>query len=569
MEVQQTKSLKRKIFNATIQISVIIMLIVGTLNLFQITSSIRQIYYDTVDRNAATMAGILDISDVYFLKENVLKTMAETGPRTEENHAYDYITETEQYRRVVEKLKAVCVGENSSFMTLVLPDPENMRFIYLADGDAFGYTTNHVSYPGDVYSMNEEEKASLLEHKNYIPAYNYDYDEHGTKTVLYSAGRAVIDHADLSIVAFAISDLRAEKMFMRIFPVVMGNLAILAAAIIVLAILVMIMGNAYIVWPLNKLSTAARTFINNRKNQKQNDVAYFKALGIRSQDEIEQLARSMSAMEKDLISYENEIVTLTKDKERIRTELSLARNIQHDTLPTTFPPFPEREDIDIYAVIDPAREVGGDFYDLFLVDDDHLALVVADVSGKGIPAALFMMVSKILINTTSQSELSPARVLAKVNELLCSNNKEEMFVTVWLAIVDLKTGIVTHANAGHENPLVCHNGEWSYIMDKHGLVLSALDGIQYTDYTLQLQDGDWLFQYSDGVPEAANTANELFGDERLLESCRKASLNSTAGFLKSIQIDIDEFVGEAEQFDDITMLAYRFHKKEGSDNGNN
>jgi sigma-B regulation protein RsbU (phosphoserine phosphatase) len=138
-----------------------------------------------------------------------------------------------------------------------------------------------------------------------------------------------------------------------------------------------------------------------------------------------------------------------------------------------------------------------------------------------------------------------------------------MFVTVWLAIVDLNTGLVTYANAGHENPLLYQNGKWSYILTKHGLVLSALEDVNYSEHTLQLQEGDWLFQYSDGIPEAANKDNELFGDERLLESCRQADMSSTESLLKGIQNDIDEFVGEAEQFDDITMLAYRYHKKEG------
>ncbi|MBQ6653939.1 MAG: SpoIIE family protein phosphatase [Erysipelotrichaceae bacterium] len=569
MEIQQSKSLKRKIFNGTVQISIIVMLIVGLLNYMQISSSIRTLYFDTVERNAATMAILMDSEDVVFLRENVLKTMAESGPRDPENDAYAYIQETEQYKRVVELLNRVCAEERSSFMTLVIADNENMRFIYLADADAFGLSSNHVSFPGDVYAMSEAEKASLEENETFLPAYFYEYEERGHTVILYSAGRAVLAFDGFSVLAYAIADLRAENIAKRIWPVILGNLAIMAGTILFLAIAVVIMGNLHVIEPLNKLSKAARQFITDRKNSKHNEVAYFKALGIKTQDELEQLARSMSTMEKDLNNYETEIVALTKDKERIRTELSLARNIQHDTLPTTFPPFPERKDIDIYAIIDPAREVGGDFYDLFLIDENHLALVVADVSGKGIPAALFMMVSKILINTTCRASLSPAEVLSRVNQLLCENNKEEMFVTVWLAIVDLSSGEVRYANAGHENPLICRNGEWSYITTRHGLVLSALEGMQYTDYTLQLNDGDWLFQYSDGIPEAANVNNELFGDERLLESCRKAAMDSTAGFLRSIQNDIDEFVGEAEQFDDITMLAYRFRKKEGSDNGNN
>ncbi len=562
MEVQQSKSLKRKIFIGTIDVAVILLLIVGGLNYILFSSGISSFYRQTVEIGAVTASSVMDADDVQFLADEVWKTIEQTGERSDENHAFDYLRETEQYIETINLLNRIRGAQNSAFTTLVLADTANMRFIYLADADAAGFTSNHVSFPGDCYKMSESEKNYILDNEYSIPTYTYNYQERDKTVLLYSAGNAVLDTHG-KVIAFVITDIRMEDITHEIWPRLLQNLIIMAGVVFLLAFIVTVLGNTYLIDPLNKLSTAARAFINNRKNQKHNDVSYFKALGIRTQDEIEQLARSMSAMEKDLYAYENEIVSLTKDKERIRTELSLARNIQHDTLPTSFPPFPEREEIDIHAFIRPAREVGGDFYDFFMIDEDHLGLVVADVSGKGIPAALFMMIAKILISISLKSTLSPAKALDIVNKLLCENNKEQMFVTVWLAIVDLNTGLVTYANAGHENPLLYQNGKWSYILTKHGLVLSALEDVNYSEHTLQLQEGDWLFQYSDGIPEAANKDNELFGDERLLESCRQADMSSTESLLKGIQNDIDEFVGEAEQFDDITMLAYRYHKKEG------
>ncbi|MBO4219183.1 MAG: SpoIIE family protein phosphatase [Erysipelotrichaceae bacterium] len=569
MEIQKSKSLRRKIFNGTIQVSLVILLLVGAMNYLLFSNGVSSYYRTSVERNASTAAAVINVEDVIFLADSVWEILNETGPRSEDNPAFNGILDTEQYQRTVRMLNTIRSEQNDAFLTLVLADTENMRFVYLADADASALSSNHVSFPGDCYEMSESEKAAVLEYRFYIPTYTYHYDERGKDVLLYSAGSAVQNKTDLSgVIAYIIADVRQESISRDILPTIYQNLFILAGVVLFLAIVVVILGNIHIIDPLNKLSSAARQFIADRKNNRHNEVRYFKALGIKTQDEIEQLARSMSTMEKDLNNYEEEVISLTKDKERIRTELTLARNLQHDTLPTSFPPFPERPEIDVYAVIDPAREVGGDFYDIFLIDDDHLALVVADVSGKGIPAALFMMISKILISTTLKSCLSPARALEKVNALLCENNREQMFVTVWLAVVDLNTGTVTCANAGHENPLICQNGVWSYITDRHGLVLSAMEDMKYSEHTMQLQDGDWLFQYSDGIPEATNINSELFGEQRLLDSCQKASLVSPAGFLKSIQIDIDEFVGEAEQFDDITMLAYRFHQKGGNDNGN-
>ena len=244
-----------------------------------------------------------------------------------------------------------------------------------------------------------------------------------------------------------------------------------------------------------------------------------------------------------------------------RTELHTATRIQEAMLPNIFPPFPDRSEFDLYASMDPAKEVGGDFYDFFLIDDDHLCLVMADVSGKGVPGALFMMVSKIILQSVAMLGKSPAEILSKTNEAICSNNEAQMFVTVWLGILELSTGKLTAANAGHEYPVLKKpDGQFELFKDKHGLVIGAMEGVRYRQYELQLEPGSKLFLYTDGVPEATDADNALFGTDRMLEALNADPDAEPAQLLKNVRSAVDGFVKDAEQFDDLTMLCVELKK---------
>jgi serine phosphatase RsbU (regulator of sigma subunit) len=252
------------------------------------------------------------------------------------------------------------------------------------------------------------------------------------------------------------------------------------------------------------------------------------------------------------------------ESSRIETELTMASSIQADMLPSIYPAFPERPEFDIFASMDPAKEVGGDFYDFFLVDEDHLALVMADVSGKGVPAALFMMASKIIIANNTLLGKSPAKVLTDANNAICANNREGLFVTVWLGILDMITGKVVAANAGHERPAVMHaGGDFELIDDPHGLAIGGIEGMKYKEHEFTLNAGDKLFLYTDGVPEATNAEEKLFGKERMLEALNAVKDETPQGVLKGVRRSVDGFVQQAEQFDDLTMLCvvYRGHEE--------
>jgi sigma-B regulation protein RsbU (phosphoserine phosphatase) len=277
---------------------------------------------------------------------------------------------------------------------------------------------------------------------------------------------------------------------------------------------------------------------------------------IMDNDEIGDLAEAFNNMTISLEEYIKNLTAVTAEKERIGAELNVATQIQADMLPSIFPAFPGRKEFDIYASMTPAKEVGGDFYDFFLTDENHLAMVIADVSGKGVPAALFMVIAKTLLKNRAQMGDSPKKILEVVNQQLCENNKAEMFVTVWLGIMEISTGHVVAANAGHEYPILRKaDGQFEVFKDKHGFVLAGMEGIKYKEYEFEMDEGDCLFVYTDGVPEATNSQNELFGMDRLLDALNKNAETQLEALLNGVKQGIDTFVCDAAQFDDITMLA--------------
>lgn len=276
-----------------------------------------------------------------------------------------------------------------------------------------------------------------------------------------------------------------------------------------------------------------------------------------SQDstEVGNLARSYISMAEDLGSYVDNLKKVTAEKERINAELSLAASIQAHMLPCIFPAFPEQNEFDIYATMTPAKEVGGDFYDFFMVDDTHVAAVMADVSGKGVPAALFMVIAKTLIKNHAQNGLQPCDTFTAVNRLLCEGNDAGLFVTAWMGVLDIESGKLTYVNAGHNPPLIRQNkGSFEYLRSRPGFVLAGIETVKYRQNELMLQPGDRLFLYTDGITEATSADMELYGEDRLSEYLNNHAGNSAEDILHGLKSDVDSFVGEAPQFDDMTML---------------
>ncbi len=274
-----------------------------------------------------------------------------------------------------------------------------------------------------------------------------------------------------------------------------------------------------------------------------------------------QQMETIRRMEREQMELENQ----KKEQERIAEELRTAKEVQENTLPSVFPPFPDRTEFSLYATMTPAKEVGGDFYDFFLIDSDHLALVIADVSGKGIPAALFMMVSKSLIKNELLSGCDPAAALERVNQQLCERNSSQMFVTVWLAVLNLSTGKALVCNAGHEHPAFRRaGGNFELLKYKHGVFIGISDMARYRNREVELHPGDSIFVYTDGVPEATAASMEMFGEDRLVTALNSCPDSSPEVILQRVKSAVDSFVGDAEQFDDLTMMCLEYKGPEPS-----
>lgn len=324
----------------------------------------------------------------------------------------------------------------------------------------------------------------------------------------------------------------------------------------------------YLTKPIRQLSKGVQQIAMGNFNGK---------LNIHTGDEIESLAISFNAMTTELQTYIKNLEQITAEKERIATELNVATNIQKNMLPCIFPPYPDRKDFDIYAVMYPAKEVGGDFYDFYLLDENHLVITIADVSDKGIPAAMFMVITKTILKNFAMSMTSPddfSAVVQCANRQLCENNEEMMFVTVFMGMLDLKTGKFVYVNAGHTPPMIRHkhkgDSTFEYLSVEKNCVLGINEEAQFKQQEVYLKQGDELFLYTDGVTEAINKEKKLYSIERLYSNLNKINQKSSCqDILRDIKISIDEFAQGMYQSDDITMLAIKLNYLDlgGRDNG--
>lgn len=318
----------------------------------------------------------------------------------------------------------------------------------------------------------------------------------------------------------------------------------------VAALLVGLLYSNKLASPIRKLEAGVREIAKGKLEGR---------LEIKTGDEIENLAEAFNIMTTDLKNHILELTNITAEKEKIGAELNVATQIQSSMLPSDFDTFKEYSEFDIHASMIPAKEVGGDFYDFFLVDDRHLGVVIADVSGKGVPAALFMVIAKTLIKNHAQKGESPSDILAHTNNQLNQNNDALMFVTAWIGILNIDTGEMIYSNAGHNPPLIKHNnGDFEYLQCDTNFIIAGLEDIEYTQSSINLKQGDILYLYTDGVTEATNSNKELYSEERLLEKMNNLDTYSLKTMIENIKNDIDVFVGDAPQHDDITMLILRF-----------
>ena len=369
-------------------------------------------------------------------------------------------------------------------------------------------------------------------------------------------------HEDGTMAGYVMADISMNDVMNTRQTFLITLVGLLAAVAAVFLVTFLFILRRMVLHPIDLLTQATGDFIQSNEEELAAGTATVNVPPIRTGDEVELLADSFRKMEEDMISYIREFMKATAEKERIGAELNVATQIQADMLPRIFPAFPERQEFEVYATMNPAKEVGGDFYDFFLVDDDHLAVVIADVSGKGVPAALFMVIAKTLIKNHAQNRETPGEVFTQTNAQLCEGNDAGLFVTAWMGVLEISTGKFVYVNAGHNPPLLKRaDGQYEWLKSRPGFVLAGMEGIRYRENTLELMPGDTLYLYTDGVTEATSSAQELYGEERLQAALNEASELPVSQLLPRIKNCIDTFVGDAEQFDDITMLGLQYHTR--------
>ena len=523
-----TKSLIRPIFNAVIGLIMLLSAAIGTVGYFEFAGALKQQYMEIANGIAEYAALIMDPETL----EQYLETK----------------TADEAYNSTREQLQHTADAEDCSviYVAKVHTDTKEREYIYNVVSKASGFSPYEIGFRDTVNDEFLKVYDSIL--KGETQLHNFMYSRKGYTTSVYP-----VEDADSGVVAIVgvvkNMDLltSAKNSYICQIILIEALIAILSGVVWVVYM------RRRIVVPVQQLSEAALNMVEHLEDGNSPELV------VKHDDELRELADSFATMYREVGAYIAKLETVTAEKERIGAELDVAAKIQSSMLPCIFPAFPDRNEFDIYATMDPAKEVGGDFYDFFMVDADHLAFVVADVSGKGVPAALFMVIGKTLIKDHTGLHDDLGEVFTEVNNILCASNSEEMFITAFEGVLNLKTGELRYVNAGHEIPFLCRKGGvFEPFKVRAGFVLAGMQGIRYRAGSIQLEPGDKVFQYSDGIPEAINSEKAPYGMKRLESVLAKNSEKAPSELLPLVKADVDAFVGDADQFDDITMLCIEF-----------
>lgn len=460
----------------------------------------------------------------------------------------------EYYNKTLEMLNDMKYEQD--LMYLYIFEPGESKMTYIMEAKIEGDEDDKIANLGDTYEYTE------IEYKYLVP--DVLAKKPSAETILggdsffgksVSAWAPVLDSQG-NLVAMVEADASLEKV-----TILLNNYILVIVMLIILIIFVMgtslfFITKKIIINPINSLSQKMNQFVSG------DELAIIEN-DLKTGDELQTLSETFCNMAKDIKTYMANLAQVTAERERVATELNVAKQIQASMLPCIFPAFPNRTEFDIYATMNPAKEVGGDFYDFFLIGEDKIALVMADVSGKGVPAALFMMISKALIKNLALTNLQVDEIFEQANNQLNENNDTFMFVTAFLGIVDLKTGNMSYVNAGHNPPLLRKsNGKFEWLEVKKNCILAVLPDAKFAKQTIQMNKGDMLFAYTDGVTEAIDLDLGFYTETRLEQSLNNIQAcddKNISEIVTIIRDSIDDFAQGAEQADDITILLFKYY----------
>ena len=460
---------------------------------------------------------------------------------------------SEEYELTYDALFNLCNKVNARFIYVIIPDEtyDHITFVFNTVNVSSGFEPYEIGYVRETTNDDYRAKYKLLweglSEKEYVVRDKgfIESDSHITAMVPLKGSDGMVK--GILCVQRQMEALSSARLsYLTKMIIVQISLIIMAVFLYDLFL------NRYMIKPLRKITRETKRFSSSQSKPEE---ALTERITLTN--EIGQLAGSVDKMESETLSYIDNLTRVTAESQRIGTELAVAAAIQRSMLNAVSP---DRSEISVAASMTPAKEVGGDFYDYFMIDEDHLCMVIADVSGKGVPAAMFMAITKLMINDFTMVYKSPGKILEATNERICKNNKLDMFITVWLGILEISTGKVTACNAGHEYPAIYRSGSgFELFKDKHGFVVGGMSGVRYRDYEFIMQPSDALFLYTDGVAESTNSAEELYGVERMLSALNKVPDGSPEVILEKVRESVDEFVDQAPQFDDLTMMCVKYH----------
>ena len=551
-------SLRVKAFRVILTGALLLILMISVIGLGGFSYAALKDYNEEAEHLMGYVKSMLDmeyVEKIYTVTREIYESLPEEirqDPYSDEfKLRFQDLMDEEYYaaRKVLENCRVESENRN---VALIMTDPARSAYIFVIDGDVEEW----IYMPGQWIEtdLSKIDKAMQSTWKLMMTR-EKEYGWIGTDY-------APVTGADGSFLGYISIDLDLNDFFRRIFR----TLAVLIPGAILVILFVAYKAARlmvrHILSHLTELAGAAREYTARDKvNNPEETTAYFSRLNIWTRDELEELWQNMTDMELDMNETMLRLRAVTAEQERMEAELSIAAQIQEGMLPRKFPAFPDRGEFDIYASMTPAKEVGGDLYDFFLIDEDHLAMLIADVSGKGISASLFMVNAKALLqNQMIQSGSDVVEICEKVNGRLIEQNEANLFVTVWLGVLTISTGEVVYVNAGHEYPALYRNGG-QFIVEKdvHSGPMAAMEEMKFKAGTIRLQPGDTVFCYTDGVPEATDGEEKLFGTERMLQALNRQPDAGPKKLDENVRASIAEFVGEAPQFDDTTILCLKYY----------
>ena len=544
------KSINRALYTGTTVLVLVISLLMGAFGFWS--------YVDTVfQKDQAYLRDILKLTQKYIDGDDLEKCI-ETKQKSEKyEYAQSFLDQVKENYDDIEYIYII--------KPLNANDSDNIMDV-MAGITAEEKETDYDFYSVELGKLNKDGYSATVagQYLNGMDAKDITYFANHTEFGYDYTGMLPIRNSQGKAVALLAIDISMNEITKVLMTYAVATLVMM----ILIAMLAVYFVNRWlknrVIDPVLRLEKVSEAFVESSRRAEMPEELVINDPDIHTGDEIESLSVAISDMFVGMKNYMSSLLTVTREKERIGAELDVANNIQASMLPRIFPAFPDHNEFDIYATMDPAKEVGGDFYDSFMLDDHTIGLVMADVSGKGVPAALFMVISKTLIKNRCQDSRSPAEVLSYVNDQLSEGNDSDMFVTVWLAILDINTGKGLAANAGHEHPAIRRKGG-KYELDiyRHSPAVATMEGMRFREHPFELNPGDSLFVYTDGVPEANDEAGKFYGTDRMIECLNADPDADVQKLLIEVREDIRKFAGEAEQFDDITMLVFDFWGPDG------